>query len=126
MKLYLAARYLRRPEMERVAGLLKTAGFEITSSWVYGAEDGLSNGEIAHQDLADLEEADAILAFTEPKGSLNSGGGRHVEFGIAIALGKYLYFVGPRETVFHNIPWAQQFDDVKDFITKKGQRNEQV
>jgi nucleoside 2-deoxyribosyltransferase len=123
MKLYLAARYARREEMEKIAEQLKAAGFEITSDWVYGAEEGMSNGDIALKDLSDLEAADAILAFTEPKGFMFSGGGRHVEFGVAAGLGKYLYFIGDKETVFHHTPWAQQFQSVEDFIAKKGGQN---
>lgn len=123
MKLYVASIFSRKEEMKKVADQLKAAGFEITSDWVYGSEDGLSLGEIAMRDLAEVEEADAILAFTEPKGSFNPGGGHNVEFGVAVALGKYLYFIGGLETVFHNLPWAQQFQNVDDFIVKKGHLN---
>lgn len=122
MKIYISSIFWRREEMKKVADQLTAAGFELTSSWVDGDELNMADGDIAMRDLADLEEADAILAFTEPKGSLNSGGGRHVEFGVAIGLGKYLYFIceGEAETVFHGLPWVQRFHSLQAFIAKKG------
>src|SRR5216683_1181734 len=97
MKIYLAAKFELRPEMERVARRLAANGYEITARWVYGGEDGLSLEEIAKVDLNDVDEADVLVSFTYTRGTLTSGGGRHVEFGYALARGKRLVLIGERE-----------------------------
>lgn len=109
MKLYLAAKFHKIDEMRGYADHLKEDGHEITSSWVYGGEEGKSFEEIAELDVNDVLAGDAVVSFTEPYGSSNSGGGRHVEFGIGLAEMKKLFLVGERETIFHWWPGILQF-----------------
>ena len=109
MKIYLAATFGSRPEMERVADRLKLHGFTITSEWVYGGEDGLSREQIAIMDLEHVDAADAVVSFTYPRGTLTSGGGRHVEFGYGLARGKRLVLIGARENVFHEFPGVELY-----------------
>ena len=45
--------------------------------------------------------ADAVIVFTEMPNSVLATGGSHVEFGLALAQGKRVIVVGPRENVFH-------------------------
>jgi hypothetical protein len=48
------------------------------------------------------------------KGRIDSGrGGRHVEFGAAVATGKRLIVVGHRENLFHHLPGVEFFDGPK-------------
>lgn len=101
-KLYLAALFARRAEMESIADLLKTKGFEIVARWVYGGEDGLTREQIATLDLEDVDKADTVVSFTHERGTMTNGGGRHVEFGYALARGKRLVVIGDRENVFHH------------------------
>lgn len=115
-KIYLAARYARREEMEVVADKLSDAGFGITSHWVYGAEEGLTYEDIAVMDIDDVTSADVILSFTEPYGTPHVGGGRHVEFGYGLALGKEMAIVGYTENVFHYYPDVRRYDNLEDFI----------
>ncbi len=56
----------------------------------------------AHVDLDDLRAADTVISFTSEGGG--GKGGRHIEFGLALGLGKRLVIVGPRENVFHTLP----------------------
>lgn len=116
MKIYIAARYSRREEMEKVANYLKSKGLEITARWVYGGEEGLTRTDIANLDFDDVKAADVILAFTEPYGSLNVGGGRHWEVGAGYALGKTVTLIGPREIVFHHFENIFSFEDVDLFL----------
>lgn len=109
MKIYLAARFSRIDEMRKYADELKEDGHEITASWVYGGEEGLTFTDIANLDINDVHRSDAVVSFTEPYGSVNPGGGRHTEFGLGIAFGKNLYLVGEREQVFHWHPSVLQF-----------------
>ena len=116
MKIYLAARYTKRDEMENVANKLTDLGFEITARWVYGGEAGLSRKDIALLDIEDVDKADTVVSFTEPYGTHTPGGGRHVEFGYGLAKGKRCVVIGELENVFHHHPWVIRFDSLEAFI----------
>ena len=109
MKVYLAALFSRRAEMETYAN-------KITARWVYGGEDGLSRTEIALMDIEDVDKADAIISFTHPRGTMTTGGGRHVEFGYALAKGKKLIVIGAYENVFHHMPNVQIYSDLDSWL----------
>ena len=115
-KIYLASRYHRRPDMAVIADYLEDRGFEITARWVKGGEEGLDRDAIARLDFEDVTRADICLSFTEPRGSVSVGGGRHTEFGIAYALGKQCDIIGEREQVFHHLPNVIQYDDLADWL----------
>lgn len=102
LKIYLAAPFADRPKMEQVANRLKAAGHEVVARWVYGGEEGLTRAAIAALDLDDVDACDTLVSFTFPRGTLSTGGGRHVEFGYALARGKRLIVIGERENVFHH------------------------
>lgn len=110
MKVYLAARYGRAAELREYARELIEAGIEVTSSWLWdaGGEDrelsGIEQMRVAVVDYHDLARSDAVIAFTEPPESPWSRGGRHVEFGLALALEKKPLVIGPRENVFYYLP----------------------
>lgn len=110
MKIYIAARYPRMREMMIRAKELRDMGHSVTSTWVDGAEIGQNEQFAAMMDVRDLKRAECCLSFTEPHGSANAGGGRHVEFGMAITLGLFNVIVGEREQVFHHLPKVLQFD----------------
>lgn len=119
MKFYMAARFPRRAEMEILAGDLPSIGHECVASWVYGGEDGLSRSDIADLDLRDVARADGIILFTHPRGEPQPGGGRHVEFGYAIALGKRLVVIGPEENVFIAHRKVERFESWGDFLANE-------
>jgi hypothetical protein len=58
------------------------------------------------------------VAFTEepPIFPVASSGERHVEFGIALAAGKRVCIVGPRETMFHHLMSAERYATVADLV----------
>lgn len=45
-----------------------------------------------------------------------SRGGRHVEFGMALALAKRCIVIGPRENVFHLLPQVEQYDSWEQYL----------
>lgn len=55
-----------------------------------------------------------MISFTEPPRSGASRGGRHVEYGIALARGVRVIVVGFRENIFH---WLPQVEFHQDFST---------
>ena len=120
MKVYLAARYSRREEMLGYAGELERLGHTVTARWVFGQAGAAHPDRIsAHayeravsvEDVKDVEEADCTICFSEQPRSTNTRGGRHVEFGMAVAWGRRVILVGPRENVFHWLPEVEHYDD---------------
>ncbi len=108
MKIYLAASFARIEEMRNYADGLRLMGHSVTSHWITGAhdaDDGISAAVPSHaicalEDIQDIEEAQVLIAFTEPPRTTYGRGGRHVEMGYALASGKIVIVVGHRENVF--------------------------
>jgi nucleoside 2-deoxyribosyltransferase len=116
MKVYLAAAYQRKDEIRAAAEYLEGRGFEITSSWIREEYSpaidirtlpGGINQVIAGKDIEEIQNSDALIFFPEPQDKQPPRGGRHVEFGIALALGKRVIVVGERENIFHHLPQVE-------------------
>ena len=128
MKFYLAAAYDRKEEMRGYRKVLRSFGHEVTSRWIDGHPE-INNGdiisvdmlndpeylrtsqEVAMHDLEDIQSADAVISF---HGQTNQGG-RHVEYGYALALDKPIYIVGDLENLFH-VYHFQKFASFQDLI----------
>ena len=115
MRIYIAARYDRREQMQGLLRAIEEIGHRVTSRWIRDSFAGVPDEICAGVDESDIDEAEALVAFSEPRGHL-SHGGRHVEFGIALALNKRLFLVGDRENVFHHHPSVEQFKDVNHLL----------
>jgi hypothetical protein len=127
-KFYLAARYSRNAEMRACRDDLAALGYEVTSRWIdlhagrvpvsFGIAELKSDPDgcrpYAIADVDDLEAADAVLSFTSADGG--GKGGRHIEFGLALGLGKRLVIIGPCENVFHTLPQVEQYEDWAAFL----------
>lgn len=129
-KIYLAARYSRREELCGYRAALESIGHTVTSRWLDGNHQvddaGLSaeakaaeRTRFAEEDWDDLVAAEWCISFTEAPRSSNSRGGRHVEFGAALALGHRCDVIGPRENVFHCLPDVQVFADWAAFLDRE-------
>lgn len=117
MKFYLCARYSRRDELRTVRTRLEAIGHQTTSRWLDTDWEGIERQdkvyssaappeyreEYACKDMGDVAACDCLIAFTEEPRS-GGRGGRHVEFGAAIALNKRLIVVGFRENLFYHHP----------------------
>ncbi len=121
MKIYLAARYSRRAEMETYKRQLEDCGYAVTSRWLRGEQQLNGKGSLvwtdaqeaagiippkavqfAVNDIEDIEAADVLIAFPDtPRTPSNSRGGMHVEFGYALARKKTLITVGHQQNAFH-------------------------
>lgn len=107
---YLAARFSLRSWMQACAAdLMADLGIETTSRWIDGHgddKDDFTPAELAvfaDEDIEDIRRADVFVTFTTHEGVGYTSGGRHVEFGIALILGKPIIIIGPRENVFHEL-----------------------
>lgn len=111
---------------------LEVNGHEVTARWVNGNhewegqnDDYIPEGEAARyamEDLADIDGADLLIAFTEEPDSGFSRGGRHVEMGYALGKGVPIWIVGPRENVFANLDQVTP-TDVGHFATWQALKN---
>lgn len=129
MKVYIAAPYSRKDDMNVYAAELRAAGFTITSSWLDETyppniqTDDVSpeeNKKFATQDMNDICESDMMIFFTDDTHSIVRGG-RHVEFGLALAYKKEILVVGTEyENVFHYLPEVWRADNwvlAKSFLS---------
>jgi nucleoside 2-deoxyribosyltransferase len=126
-RIYIAARFSRRPEANALANELKALGYSITSRWVlpdctHVLPTGLSaqaadaeRRRFADEDIQDVFAADWLVSLQEEPRT-NGRGGRHVEFGMALALGHRVSAIGPRETVFHHGADVEHFETVEAFL----------
>lgn len=127
MKIYLAARFSKRHEVHALGKRLQAMGHTITSRWSLPDSDhvtpvGMSEQaadaerqRFAVEDVDDVLAADCCISLMEEPRN-NSRGGRHVEFGIALARGHRMMIIGPRETVFHHLPDVEHFDTADELI----------
>lgn len=124
MKIYLASAYSRQAEMRAIAARLVAAGHEVVARWIDGRHETPPDGHAvdsrehlawaAEEDLADVAACDCLVSVTG--GGHRSRGGRHVEHGYALALGKRLLILGERESVFHHLFHTEQVATVDDLL----------
>ena len=104
---YIAAPFKRKREALEVARELEGMGIESNARWLTAhpdSDDPVELGRQAEDDLRDVAAAD-IFILLNYKGWLMEGqGGKHVETGYALAMGKPVYLVGKRWNVFHYLP----------------------
>ena len=132
MRVYLAARYSRKKEIKALIPILLEHNILTTSRWL---EE--TNSETAHLDeftptfgrntagiaLDDSANSDAFVFFSEDPKIGTPRGGRHVEFGYALARGKRLIAIGGQENIFHFLPEIVHYSDIDSFLEGEGIQN---
>ena len=119
MKIYIAAPYPWRELAAEYGRHLQDAGHIVTATWLWEAEDDEApdkKEQYALLDLADIDRAEALLLISGYRGERAYSGGRHVEFGYALAKGKRCFILGPKEGVFHWLASVQQRDSFEDLL----------
>lgn len=130
LNVYLAAPYALRDHLRDLSQELELLGHRCTSSWLIekqpitagtvGATTDLTDGACdvhVANDLRDIGRSDVLVvwtwdaAMTEADCIVNSGG-RHIETGAALALGKRVLVIGPPENIFHR---STKVDVVEDW-----------
>ncbi len=136
MRIYLAARYSRREELCIYRDELIKAGHDVRARWLNGehqinetgapignqgealvegdgggtsAEAHALRTQFAQDDWEDVNAAELVISFTEAPRSKANRGGRHVEYGIALANRSRVIVVGHRENIFHWLPQVEFF-----------------
>lgn len=124
MKIYLAARYIRRDELRGYAKKLRELGYIVTSRWLRETKDPVSTVadvteaehiRIAKRDLKDVARADMFVCFNNEAG-MKKRGGHHVELGYALALGKKIVVLEGEENTFNYLPEIVKCDDFEWFL----------
>lgn len=152
MKIYIAAPYPARARVADIGLWLGSEGHECTSGWAYQEQHEIATGtvgasldtkhedveEFAKRDLADIFRADALLSLTanwciargaaedNPDFRWLHAGGRHVEVGYALALGRPVVIVGEPENIFQRslcIPAVSLKDALEQLETRHTERN---
>lgn len=128
-KVYLAARYSQKGDMQCVAAILQAKGIEVTSSWLSEqwppgtTMDQIDVKELAmyaEQDLADIAAVDTLILFSIDPMIAGVRGGRHVEFGYALGIVRRVIVVGVHENIFHYIPKVEHCATIVDLLKLLG------
>jgi nucleoside 2-deoxyribosyltransferase len=125
LKAYLAAQYARRDELRTYVKPLADVGIEVTSRWL--EEDAPLKSQMgdhteefykytAKIDLEDIDRADIVIFFAEDPLVGVVRGGRHVEFGYALAKEKPIAAISFKENVFHYVEGVFHFDTLEDYL----------
>lgn len=125
MKVYLAAPFGWQAEMRAIRDQLTARGVVVTSRWIDrgpgpGADHRQLNDDPARfaadavEDIRDVSAADWMISFTQ--GAVAARGGRHVEFGLGLAMGKRMLLVGEREHVFHALDVVEHYPDWSSLV----------
>ena len=77
-------------------------------------------------DLEDIDAADMMVFFSEDPLVGTPRGGRHVEFGYALAKGKRIVVIGGPENIFHYLPQIVHYPTVQSFLEAEEISNELV
>jgi hypothetical protein len=123
VKIFLSGRWSQREALREVRDALKPLGHEVTSRWIDKDSDDKSERErllqpVAEQNaidnLEDIAKSDCVVSFTQGKGGKK--GGRHVEFGVAVALNKWCVLIGTPENAFHWLPNIERYDSLEEWL----------
>lgn len=114
MSVYIAAPYQLKGEAEVLADLLSQRKVSVTSSWLH--MDSTDCDDHARLDLADIRSSDALVALNPKHWSTSGTGGRHVELGYALALGKKVFLFGSRSNVFHYLSEINVYDSIEELL----------
>lgn len=105
----------------KVMARLEASGHVVTARWItsdakfHRGVDAYTDAErtaIAVMDEEDVRQAtDGVILIAEPPGQTVPGG-KHVETGMALALGRPVYVIGRKENIFHWHPAVRIFGDL--------------
>lgn len=128
MRAYVAGPYPAKENLKARAKDLEIIGFDVRARWL--DEPGVAGPALqvpederflwASRDLEDIATSDALVMFTPMTVGLPDcvyearTGGRHIETGYALALGKEIVVVGCAENIFHVWPNVKVVSDWRD------------
>ncbi len=126
MKFYIASKFKSRHRINVWNKRIESLGLANTCPWFLldtdeSADDDSLGGYnreefavMADRDLSGIREADIFILDTH---DYSDTGGREVELGAAIILGKVIFLVGPIRNLFHMHPGIMSFKSWDGIIT---------
>jgi len=125
MKIYLAAKFLRRDNIRPFRDEIWSLGHEVVSTWLdevkrpTDMDSATFKKKLAMKDIAEVISADLLILDTF---AASETGGKEVEFGVALGRfqTKLIWIVGPKRNVFHELAdkhfeyWVQVMEELKD------------
>jgi len=116
LQIYIAASFPRKNEACVLANMLAAMGHKITSRW-HSEDSSYATVEQMHNRAKrDYEDLDACNVFVSLTGDNLTHGGRHAEFGFALAMSKRVILIGEREHVLHWCSGVELYKDVEEFL----------
>ena len=134
MKAYIAARFSRLKEMKALIPLFQEYNISVCSRWLQETVSPdvtlselspIYHGKTAEIDIEDIDACDIFVFFSEDPLVGVPRGGRHVEFGYALAKGKRISVIGQEENTFHYLPQIRHHLSVQEFLDAEGIQNVQ-
>lgn len=116
ISVYIAAPYPCREEATTLAARLAAYGVTCTARWITDGASAELNDEWARNDLADVLAADCLIAINTPAWSDKGSGGRHVEYGYALAHQKPIILYGQRTHIFHHLSTVVRVDSFQELL----------
>lgn len=124
-RVYLAAPWVDRENMDARAEMFEKAGFEISHKW-WKTEDNNDTAtdekmrRHAYLDYAGVKSADAVVVFNTGKSE-----GKAVELGLALGLRRPIVMVGTRgehsKNVFHYMDECHWVETIEQATAKTGE-----
>ena len=116
---YVAAPFIMKEKARTIRdAIARHTGWRCEARWLVGKHDVLIHSDdderFAREDLEDIRNSDVLVHLAGGEGMLTRSGGRHVELGYALALGKHVVHIGQQENIFHSI--VPVFSNVTDFL----------
>ena len=111
MTVYIAAPGELISDAAGLRSALALEGIKCSARWI---DDGVADDShtAAQGDLDDIDAADVLVALNPEDWRRSGTGGRHVEFGYAVAKGKTIVLVGARTNVFHRLSYVIHVHDL--------------
>lgn len=117
MWIYISASMPRIKEARSLAAVLSGAGHRICSGWLDTDREvdlaTIRQGAADVEAIRNMRDVMDCHLFVMLAGDKKSRGGRHVEFGMAMALHKRCVIIGARENVFHSHPLIEVCSNVE-------------
>jgi hypothetical protein len=101
LQVYLAGRSEDVDAVRTLRERLAAVGIGCTAGWLVKFDESERIGAL--RCLVDIARADALVLVNLSQVHRSGTGGRHVETGIALTLGKPVIVLGDRENVFHHL-----------------------
>lgn len=111
-RIYIAAPWQLKAQARAWRGVLEAGGLTVTSRWLDTPDVPQDTDASALECLEDVIAADRLLLINPEAWAAAGTGGRHVEFGYAVAAGKDLHIFGVRSNVFHHLRYVTVHETV--------------